>query len=77
MLLSRTNVSPSDAQRSYDELIAKYRIFPADGLTTDRSLSIVISALVDLKVLKPPVPSPGSFYDNAIVRRAVAEIARE
>ncbi len=77
LLLSRTNVSQSDAQRSYDELVAKYRIFPSDGLTTDRSISIVIDSLVELNVLKPPVPAPGSFYDNSIVTRAVAELARE
>jgi ABC-type nitrate/sulfonate/bicarbonate transport system substrate-binding protein len=77
LLLSRTNVSRSDAQRSYDELITKYRIFPSDGLTNDRSISIVIDSLVELNVLKPPVPAPGSFYDNSIVTRAVAELARE
>jgi ABC-type nitrate/sulfonate/bicarbonate transport system substrate-binding protein len=77
LLLSRTNVSRSDAQRSYDLLVGKYRIFPSDGVTTDRSISVVIDALVSLKVLKPPVPAPGSFYDNSIVRRAVVELARE
>jgi ABC-type nitrate/sulfonate/bicarbonate transport system substrate-binding protein len=77
LLLSRTNVSRSDAQRSYDELVGKYRIFPSDGATTDRSISIVIDALAELKILKPPLPRPGSFYDNSIVRRAVAELARE
>lgn len=77
MLLSRTNVSRSDAQRSYDELIGKYRIFPADGLTTDRSMSIVIDALAQLQILKPPLPRPGLFYDNSIARRADVELARE
>jgi ABC-type nitrate/sulfonate/bicarbonate transport system substrate-binding protein len=77
LLLSRTNVTRSDAQRSYDELIAKYRIFPADGLTTDRSMSIVIDALAQLQILKQPLPRAGSFYDNSIVRRADAELARE
>ncbi len=77
MLLSRTNVSRSDAQRSYDELVAKYRIFPADGLTADGRMSIVVNALAELKILKPPLPRPASFYDNSIVRRANAELARE
>jgi NitT/TauT family transport system substrate-binding protein len=77
LLLSRTNVSRSDAQRSYDELVGKYRIFPSDGLTTDRTMSVVIEALEELKVLKPPLPGPGTFYQNTIVRQAIAELARE
>lgn len=77
MLLSRTNVARSDAQRSYDELVGKFRIFPSDGVTTDRTMSIVIDALAELKVLKPPLPAPGSLYDNSIVRRAVADLGRE
>ena len=77
LLLSRTNVTRSDAQRSYDELVGKYRIFSSDGLTTDRSMSIVIDALAQLKLLNPPLPAPGSFYDNSIAKRAIAELARE
>ena len=77
LLVSRTNVSRSDGQRSYDELVTKYRIFPSGGLTTDRAMAIVSNALVDLKVLKPPLPAPGTFYDNSIVRRAITELARE
>lgn len=77
MLAKTSNLPAADVGKSYDVLVGKYKVFPADGLTTDKTFSVVVDALVALKVLKPPLPPLASYYDNAIVRRALADLAKE
>ncbi len=76
-LVKHTSGDPNDARKTYDELILRDKVFPTTGLLTAPSLGVVISALVGLGVVKPPAPAPEKFFDNAYVRQALAELARE
>lgn len=77
LLQRRANISPSEAARTYDQMVGRHSIFPADGAYTDAGFGGVIDALVQLKELKPPLPAPSKFFDNRIVAAAGAQLARE
>jgi len=77
ILVKRTNAGADDASKTYDTLIGNGTIFVPSGVIAPRVFATVIDALAQLKVLNPPLPPPGNFFDNAIVQRANAELARE
>lgn len=77
ILIERTRVTADDARRTYDEVIAQQKIFPGDGRMNDRMLEVVLDMLGDLKLIKPPYPAPGKYYDNRFVDAANAQLARE
>lgn len=76
ILAAATNANPDNASKSYDEFFTQLKAFSRDGRSNSADFAKVISALVTLKVLEPPLPSPAKFYDNTYVNRANAELAR-
>jgi NitT/TauT family transport system substrate-binding protein len=77
ILIKKTNTNLDDAQKTYDELITRFKVFPSTGQSTPKTFDQVIDALAQLKILKAPLPPPTAFYDNRFVDQANAQLARE
>lgn len=77
ILIRVANVTPENARLSYDELIARYKIFNLTGETKPQVFAQVITALGALGLLKPPLPLPTKFYDNTIMHEATHQLALE
>lgn len=77
ILSGRTKTAPSDAGRTYDELITKYHSFQRDARNTSKAVDVVLGMLTDLAMIKPPLPPPGLFFDDRFIDRAGVQIARE
>ena len=77
ILVDQTHASPEDARKTYDELVLKFKIFPATAVTPPSSFGIVIDTLAALKALSPPYPAAAAFLDNRFAEQAAAQLARE
>jgi NitT/TauT family transport system substrate-binding protein len=77
ILVRRSNAAPDDAAKSYTELLTINKSFPNTGQTSPKAFATVLDALMQLKILTPPLPPPTNFFDNRFVDRAAAELARE
>lgn len=77
ILASRTKTTAQNAERTYDELIAKYRSFAPDGTLSVKSVGVVVGMLADLHLVQPPLPPGSQFFDNRFIDQANLQVSRE
>lgn len=77
ILATRTKAAPAEVAKTYDELIAKYKVFPSDGVLNAKAYSSVVDMLGKLAVVKPPLPAGDRFFDRTYLDSALAQLARE
>jgi ABC-type nitrate/sulfonate/bicarbonate transport system substrate-binding protein len=77
ILAASTNASLDESRRTYDEVVVKSKCFPNNGQLAPKSLQIVVDTLVQLNVIKPPIPALDSLVDNRFVNAASAQLSRE
>jgi ABC-type nitrate/sulfonate/bicarbonate transport system substrate-binding protein len=77
MLSAATNSSADVSRRTYDEVVVKANCFPKDGKLVPKALQIVVDTLVQLNVIKPPIPALESLVDDRFVTAANVQLSRE
>lgn len=77
ILADGTKASIGDSQKTYDEVVAKGKAFPPDGKMTAKMLQTVVDTLVQLNIVKPPLPPLEGMLDNRFVVAADAQLRRE
>ncbi len=70
ILMEQTNTPLADAAKTYDELVTKEKEYSLTGTSTPDDYNQVIYTLIQLGLVKPPLPSPTKFYDNSYLNEA-------
>lgn len=76
ILAEATNVSPDDANKTYDFFITQAKYYNRSGMMSNDDLAPVISALLKTDQIKAPAPNASRFYDNTFVTKATAALRR-
>jgi len=77
ILVKDTKTAQPDAEKSYDTFVAKNKLFSPRAITVPKSFQTVIDALVQIKVVSPPIQPATSYFDNRYAQQAEAQLARE
>ena len=70
LLSERTKAQPATARRTYELLFEKLRSLPRAGEISRPGLQNVIQLMSELGAIKPPLPSPDKFINEAYLQKA-------
>jgi NitT/TauT family transport system substrate-binding protein len=70
ILVKRGHQRPEDSLKAYDYLIAKLKLFGADGNVSDAVYAKMADGLAEIGTIKPPYPPKAAIFDGSFVQGA-------
>jgi NitT/TauT family transport system substrate-binding protein len=74
VLVAASNADPANAEKTYDALVTQLHAFSTTGIASTNDMTKVVSSLVQLKQIEPPLPPAAQFSDNTFIQQATAAL---
>jgi len=70
ILVKHAKQDPKDSAEAYDYLVAKLKLFGADGDVSDAVYAKMAEGLAEIGTIKPPYPPKSAIFDGSFVQAA-------
>ncbi len=70
ILVKHAKQDPKDSAQAYDYLVAKLKLFGADGDVSDATYAKMAEGLAEIGTIKPPYPEKSAIFDGSFVQAA-------